>query len=383
MQSFMFVSPQEVHFGIGKIKELGQLSQKVGIKSALIVSDAFLATNGYIKEITDSLDSQGIKHAVFSDFESSPTVSQVEKGAELIHQNDYDGIIGFGGGSSLDVAKGISVLGKNPGPLKEYFGIEKVPQKGVPLILIPTTAGAGSEVSDACILKDDVTHLKGGIRSRYILPNIALLDPGLTVSMPPALTASTGMDALTHAIEGYVSNNASILTRMYHREAIRLISSNLRTAVGNGRDLQARYCVMLGSLYAGWAMAVASLGACHAMAYPVEAKCNAPHGDVCAALLPSVMRFNVLGNMELFREMAIAMGQPVDGLSVRDAAYKAVEAVEVLAEDLNIRTLSQIGAAPGDLDSFAKDAVDNTRLMSFNPRPMKQDACRLAYECAM
>lgn len=383
MQDFMFVSPQEVHFGFGKIKILGELCQKIGIKSALIVSDAFMVNSGNINIATESLNAEAVSHGVFSGVESSPTLSQVENGAEIMRQKKYDGIIGFGGGSSLDVAKGISVLSKNPSPITQYLGIEKVPQKGVPLILIPTTAGTGSEVSDACILKDDTTHLKAGIRSKHILPNIALLDPGLTVSMPPALTASTGMDALTHAIEGYVSNNASVLTRMYHREAIRLISSSLRTAVGNGKNRQARYNVMLGSLYAGWAMAVASLGACHAMAYPVEARYNAPHGDVCAALLPSVMRFNVLGNMEQFREMAIAMGQPVDGLSVRDAAYKAVEAIEILAKDLDIRTLSLIGASQKDMASFAKDAVDNTRLMSFNPRPMNPDTCRAVYEGAL
>lgn len=240
MQDFMFVSPQEVHFGFGKIKILGELCRKIGIKSALMVSDAFMVNSGNITIATESLNNEGVSHGIFSDFESSPTLSQVEKGAEIMRQEKYDGVIGFGGGSSLDVAKGISVLSKNPSPITQYLGIEKVPQKGVPLILIPTTAGTGSEVSDACILKDDTTHLKAGIRSKHILPNVALLDPGLTVSIPPALTASTGMDALTHAIEGYVSNNASVLTRMYHREAIRLISSSLRTAVGNGKNRQAR-----------------------------------------------------------------------------------------------------------------------------------------------
>ena len=349
----------------------------------LVVSDPFMVSSGLIGNVSDVLEKEGIPYSVYSDFSASPTVSSVEAGATIVSEKGYDGVIGFGGGSSLDVAKAVSILKNNPGPASLYFGIDKVPVKGAPLILIPTTAGTGSEVSDACILKDDTTHIKGGIRSKYIISDIALLDPGMTASMPPRLTASTGMDALAHAVEGYVSNGASVLTRMYHLEAIRLIHANLRNAVANGNDPDARYNMMLGSLYAGWAMAVASLGACHAMSYSVEGKYSVPHGESCAAMLPSVMQFNALGNMERFKEMAIAMGQPVDGLSLRDAANKAVEAVRLLAKDIGIRSLGQIGVKEEDLGDFAKTAVENKRLMSFNPRGMSEADCAAVFRASL
>lgn len=383
MKQFKFLSPQEIQFGAGTIKTVGEACQSLKITSALLVSDPFLVSEGHIAAVTKHLERCQISYSFYSEFESSPTLSQVENAAEIMKREGHDGVIGFGGGSSLDVAKAITILNGNPGPVSKYIGIEKVPQKGCPLILIPTTAGTGSEVSDACILKDDETHIKGGIRSKCIMSDIALLDPELTVSMPSKLTASTGMDALTHAIEGYASNNASVLTRLYHLEAIRLITSSLRSAVANGNNMEARENVMLGSLYAGWAMAVSSLGACHAMAYPIEANYNAPHGDVCAALLPAVMRFNVLGDMEGFKEMAVAMGQPVAGLSLRDAAYKAVEAVELLAQDLNLATLGDIGVLAEEIAELGQTASENERLMSFNPRPMRAGDCAKVYQDAL
>ena len=245
--------------------------------------------------------------------------------------------------------------------------------------MIPTTSGTGSEVSNACILKDDKTSVKYGICSRYLMADIALCDPELTVTCPPGLTASVGMDAYTHCIEGYISNNASVMTRMFHREAITLIARNLRNAVANGNDIEARYNMMLGSMYAGWAMAVASLGACHAMAYPVEGKYHASHGDANAALLASVMRYNALGNLSLFRDMAYFMGEKIDGLSDRDAAYKAVESVDLMVKDIGIKSLRQLGMTEEDLDEFAKLSVANTRLMGFNPRKVSVEACKEIY----
>ena len=368
LQEFSFLSAKEIKFGLGTVTYVGEACKKLGLKDVMVVSDPFIVESGMVKKVTDVLDTESIGYEIYSEFEASPSISQVENAARYMNEKGYRGLIGFGGGSSIDTAKAIAILMHNPAPVSQYFGVDKIPNAAAPMILIPTTAGTGSEVSDACILKDDTTHIKSGIRSRHLMADISILDPELTASMPPKLTASTGLDALTHCIEGYVSNASSPMSRMFHQEAIRLICSNLRNAVGNSNDMDARYNVLLGAMYAGWAMSTASLGACHAMAYPLESKYHIPHGDANASLLPAVMRFNVLGNMEKFKEMAVCMGENVDGLSVREAAYKAVRAVETLCSDLGIPKISEIGVVESDIKPFAEISFNNTRLMSFNPR---------------
>lgn len=368
LQTFSFLSAKEIKFGLGTVSYVADACKKLGLRNVLVVSDPFIVESGMVKKVTDVLEKESIAYEVYSDFEASPAVSKVEKAADYMNEKAYEGLIGFGGGSSIDTAKAVAVLMHNPAPISQYFGVNRIPNRAAPMILIPTTAGTGSEVSDACILKDDETHIKSGIRSTHLMADIAILDPELTASMPPRLTASTGLDALTHCIEGYVSNEASPMSRMFHREGIRLIFGYLRNAVGNSNDMDARYHVLLGAMYAGWAMSTASLGACHAMAYPLESKYSIPHGDANASLLPAVMRFNVLGNMEKFKEMAICMGENVEGLSVREAAYKAVKAVETLCEDLGVPKISEIGVVESDVKPFAEISYNNARLMSLNPR---------------
>lgn len=383
LHEFSFLSPQEIHFGLGTVRMVGSTCKKLKLASALVVSDRFMVESGFVKKVTAILDDNSIKYSVYSDFDPSPSILQVEKAYEFMKEKGYQGVIGFGGGSSLDTAKAIAILLNNPPPISQYFGIDQIPNPGCPMIMISTTAGTGSEVSDACILKDDITHVKSGIRSKYLVSNVSLIDPELTLTMPPRLTASTGMDALTHCVEGYVSNGSSVMTRLFHREAIRLICQNLRTAVGNGNDLEARYNVMLGSIYAGWAMSVASLGACHAMAYPIEGKYHASHGDANASLLPAVMRYNALGNLERFKEMAIAIGENVEGLTVREAAYKAVEAVELLKTDIGIPGISEYGVQESDLQPFAEIASKNSRLLGYNPRKLTAEDIKKIYQDAL
>jgi alcohol dehydrogenase class IV len=382
VQSFSFLSATEIRFGFDTVTTVGQACRTLGLDRVLVVSDPFMVASGMVRKVTDVLAAEGIEHDVFSDFEASPAVSSVEKGARIMQERDYQGVIGFGGGSSLDTGKAIALLRNNPLPVSTYYGVEKVPAPACPMIMIPTTAGTGSEVSNACILKDDATHIKNGICSRYMIASIAIIDPALTLSMPPALTAATGMDALTHCIEGYVSNKSSEMTRFFHREALRLISRNLRNAVWNGGQ-EARYNVMLGATYAGWAMSVASLGACHAMAYPVEGKYGAAHGEANAALLPAVMRYNAVGNLEKFCEMAEAMGEQIAGLSEREAGFKAVAAVETLARDIRIKTLAELGMREGDVEAFAQISVKNERLMSLNPRCVDLASCMEIYRDAL
>ncbi|MCI2061954.1 MAG: iron-containing alcohol dehydrogenase [Eubacteriaceae bacterium] len=381
---FNFLSATDVRFGIGAVKQVGQACRDLSVKKVLVVSDPFMVSSGNVTKVTDVLDDEGIEYSVYSDFEASPSIEQVANASDLMKENGFEGIIGFGGGSSLDTGKAIAVLNSNDMPVEQYFGIDKVPNPVCPLIMIPTTAGTGSEVSNACILRNAETGVKGGICSRFLMADIAICDPEMTVSCPPALTAAVGMDAYTHCIEGYVSNNANILTRTFHREAIKLISSNLRKAVANGNDIEARYNMMLGSTYAGWAMAVASLGACHAMAYALEGKYHAPHGAANAALLPAVMRYNALGNLSLFKEIAVLMGENVSGLNDRDAAYKAVTAVQQMVDDIDIKGVSELGMTEDDIEDFAKKTMKNqTRLLNFNPRRLTEETCAAIYRDAL
>ena len=383
-RNFNFLSATDVRFGMGAVKGVGQACRDLGLNRVLVVSDPFMVSSGTVKKVTDILGAEGIDYCVYSDFEPSPPISKVLKASQFMEEQQFQGIIGFGGGSSLDTGKAIAVLHANPLPVEQYFGIDKIPNPVCPMIMIPTTAGTGSEVSNACILRNDETGVKGGICSRYLMADIAICDPELTVTCPPALTASVGMDAYAHCIEGFVSNNANVLTRTFHREAIRLISRNLRKAVANGNDLEARYNMMLGSVYAGWAMAVASLGACHAMAYALEGKYHAAHGDANAALLPAVMRYNALGNLDLFREMACLMGEPVEGLSDRDAAFRAVESVQQLVDDIGIKSVAKLGMTEDDVEEFAESTIlRQTRLLGFNPRKLSKENCAAIYRDAL
>lgn len=380
---FNFLSATDIWFGFGEVKRVGDACKDLRMSRVLLVSDPFMVGSDMVRKVSDVLDAAGIAYTIYSEFSASPSVKEVESAYAFMKENKYEGVIGFGGGSSLDTAKAIAILLTNPPPVSQYYGVDRVPNPGCPMLLIPTTAGTGSEVSNACILKNDETHVKSGVTSKYLMADIAIIDPALTVSMPPALTASTGMDALTHGIEGFVSNYTNEVANLLQIEGIRLVARNLRNAVANGNDMDARYRVLLGSMYSGWAMSVTRLGACHAMAYPVEGKYGASHGDANAALLPAIMRYNALGNMERFKKIAVAMGENVEGLTLREAANKAVEAVELLTRDIGIKTLSQLGVQESDLKSFAELSVPNTRLMSANPRIVTVDAAVEIYRDAL
>ena len=377
------MSPTDIWFGPGSAGRIAEACQELHLDRVLLVADRYLVSSGSIRVVTDRLDHAGITYHVLSEFHPSPAVSEVEAACDVMRDHQLQGVIGFGGGSSLDVAKAVAMLQTNPLPVNQYAGMYKVPRKSAPLILIATTAGTGSEVSIGSILKDDVTHVKLGIQSKHILADISIADPELTISMPPALTAYTGMDALTHGIEGYVSRFGNDVLRLLQREGIRLISGSLRTAVFNGKDIQARQNVMMGSMLVGWAMASSRLGACHAMAYPVEAKHTAAHGEVNAALLPAVMRFNALGDLPRFRELAELLGEPVEGLSDRQAAFRGVEAVETLSADIGIQRLGALGVTEDELPEMADIAVNYERLMVANPRKVSFEDVMQIYRDAM
>jgi alcohol dehydrogenase class IV len=309
----------------------------------------------------------------------------VDRGLAVAKAKDVNLIVALGGGSAMDCAKGINFLLTNGGQMRDYWGVGKATKPMLLSIAIPTTAGTGSEVTQFAIITDTSRDVKMLIGSPHIMPRVALVDPLLTVSMDQRITAATGLDALTHAIEAYVSVKAHAVTDTLALEAIRLIAGNLRQAWANGDNLAARTNVMNGALQAGMAFSNSSVALVHGMARPIGAYFHVPHGVSNAALLSDVIRFSIPGNPKRYAEIAGAMGEVIEGLSVLDAAALAVDAVERLAQDLKVPTLAALGVEEKKFDSIvdqmARDAIASGSPGN-NPRKATQEEIVQLYKAA-
>jgi len=379
----LFRTTRRILFGAGSAEKTGTEAQLLKAKKALIITDPGVIQAGLLEGIEKSLQSVGIPFAIFDGVEPDPRIEVVEKSAEKAKKEGMDLIIGFGGGSSLDIAKVTSVMVANPGKIDSFFGIDLVPNPGVPVILIPTTAGTGSEVTPIAILSDTKEKLKKGIVSPTLFPEVALVDPKLTVGLPPSVTAFTGMDALTHAIEACYSVNATGLSDLLAIRAMELISKNLRMAYAYGENLSARSNMMEGSLLAGIAFANAGVGAVHAFAYPLGGEFHLAHGLTNTLMLPYVMRYNILGCPYKFAQMAKAFGEKVEGLSELDAAETAVKFVERLSDDLRVpRRLRDVGIPEKAIPGLAEAAMKVTRLLANNPRKISLEDANAIYKSA-
>ena len=377
-------SPHLILAGFGAVERLGQEAKGIGATRALVVTDRGVIDSGIGKRIKDLLEKEGIGVQFYDRVLSDPDVACFEGCLGEARKGKFDLIVGVGGGSSMDIASISSVMLTNPGNVYDYFGVNLVKNPGVPTILIPTTAGTGAEVTPNAILTDTKEHLKKAVVSPYILPRVAIIDPVLTVSMPPSVTSSSGIDALTHAVESYTSNNATLLTDLYAKEAMILIGRSLRTAVANGNNLEARYDMAIGSLYAGISLANAVVTAVHALAYPLGGTYNVAHGIANGLLLPYVMEFNVLGNITKFARIAQLLGERVGHLSLLDQAYQAPKAVRALYQDLKIpQSLTELKVPRDGIPAMAKAAMNVTRLMGNNPRTMTVQDVEKIYQKAL
>lgn len=283
----------------------------------------------------------------------------------------------------MDVAKAVSILLTNAGKAEDYLGLGKIKKPGVPKIMVPTTAGTGAEVTFTAVFINEKTRSKGGMNGDPLYPDAAVLDPALTLSMPPGITATTGIDAFTHALEAYVSTQAHPISDMYALEAISLISDNLAKAYAHGGNLEARSAMLMGSLLAGKALATAGVGLVHAMSYPMGGMFNIPHGLANAVLLPYVVDYNVIGNPEKFAVLADVMGCATEGLTVREAANAAVEAVFSLNMDVGIpASLEQLGIPEEKIPEMADVALTVARPIENNPRKPTRDEIIKVYEIA-
>jgi len=367
---FSFTGAKKIIFGNGAFDTLGDTIREMKASRPLIVLDRNLSNLGFRDQIADVLGKNGLKAAIFDKHvEAEPRLELADEGARAAQKGKCDIVVGIGGGSAMDVAKAVAVLTANNGRAVDYLGLNKVPGPGLPTIMVPTTAGTGSEVTFTAVFVRQDLKKKEGMNSPYLYPELALLDPVLTLTLPPVSTASTGIDALCHAIESFTSVNASPISEMFSLHAIQLISDNLRTCVHDGGNLEAREKTLLGSLYAGLGLANAGVGAVHSLSYPLGGKYGVSHGLANTVMLPHVMAFNLPGALEKFVIIAEAMGEIVDDMPLREAAYLAVEAVQSLIEDCGIyTTLEDLNIPEEDFPDLAKVAMTVARPLENNPR---------------
>jgi alcohol dehydrogenase class IV len=328
-----FITTQVVHHGPGALNQLSREVRKRSSQRVGIITDPGIAQIGILQRVRDIVETDTF---CFAEVIPEPPYELVNQCVGFLKEHQCDLVIGLGGGSSIDTAKMAAVMLNNTENISEYFGVDKVPNPGIPVIAIPTTAGTGSEVSPASVFTDSQDNTKKGVRTDFLMPSVAFLDPELTLSLPQKLTASTGIDALTHAIECYTALNATLLSDLAAEKGMSLIGTHLRKAYADGRDIDARYGMLMGSYLAGIALAVANVGVVHALAQTIGGLYHIPHGIANALFLPYVMEFNRIGCREKYAHVAALMGESIDGLSLDDASLKAVKAVRRLTQDLSI-----------------------------------------------
>ena len=383
MKTFSFTGAKKIVFGKGSFASLAEHLTELKVSRPLVVLDANLAESGFGEKLSGLLDKAKIEFVLYDKAAPEPPIELADEGAKLAIRKKCDGVVGIGGGSAMDLAKAIAVLAANKGKAEDYLGLNKVPGPGLPKIMIPTTAGTGSEVTFTAVFIRKKLKKKEGMNSPYLYPELALLDPELTLTLPPHATAATGIDALCHAIESYTSINASPMSEMMSLEAIRLISDNLRTAVHDGTNIEAREAMLLGSLYAGLGLANAGVTAVHSLSYPLGGKYGISHGLANTIMLPRVMAFNLPGAQEKFVDIAEIMGEIVDDRPLREAAYLAVEAVEALIEDCGVfTTLEELEIPEADFPELAKVAMTVARPLANNPCKMTpEEMVEIYQEC--
>jgi len=331
-----FFIPSVTLIGIGASKEIPGKIKALGGKKPLIVTDPGIVATGILKQVTDILDAAKVKYEVYDKTIPNPTDANVAEGVEFYKNAKCDSLITLGGGSSHDCGKGIGLVVSNGGTIHDYEGVDKSTKPLPPYVAVNTTAGTASEMTRFCIITDLSRKVKMAIVDWRVTPGIALDDPLLMVGMPPALTAATGMDALTHAVEAYVSTIATPMTDACAEKAIELIFQHLRPAVANGKDIVAREGMCFAQYLAGMAFNNASLGHVHAMAHQLGGFYDLPHGECNAILLPHVEKFNLIAKVDRFVKMAEIMGENVAGMAPRDAAELALDAIRKLSADVGI-----------------------------------------------
>ncbi|HAU8281503.1 TPA: L-threonine dehydrogenase [Vibrio vulnificus] len=382
MASAFFI-PTVNLMGAGCLKDAADSIKAQGFTKGLIVTDKILNQIGVVKQVQDLLSERHVEAVVFDGTQPNPTIGNVNAGLALLKQNECDFVISLGGGSPHDCAKGIALVAANGGEIADYEGVDKSAKPMLPLIAINTTAGTASEMTRFCIITDEERHIKMAIVDKHTTPLISVNDPELMLAKPASLTAATGMDALTHAVEAYVSIAATPITDAVAIKAIELIQAHLRTAVAHGDDIEAREQMAYAQFMAGMAFNNASLGYVHAMAHQLGGFYDLPHGVCNAILLPHVQRYNAQVCPERLRDVAKAMGVNVEGMSAEQGAEAAIDAIVTLAKDVGIPAgIRELGAKSEDIPTLADNALKDACGFT-NPKQATHEEISAIFEAAM
>ncbi len=378
---FMFETARSMVAGQHTIAELVPRIKRHGdFKHVVIVTQPSIKAMGVIDRMESELSHAGITSRCYTDVKPEPTVDNIQQVYSRIASEPVDLFIGIGGGSVLDATKLFSVLMTDPVDVMSLIGIDRVSKPGIPTVLIPTTSGTGSEVTPNAIVTIPEQELKVGIISRHLLPMLVIIDPALTVSLPPHITAATGMDAFTHALESYISTRANPISDMFALESIRLISGSLLQAYHHGFDLQARENVLLGSMYGGMALSSAGTAAVHALAYPLGGKFNITHGVANSMLLPHVMTFNRDAIQTRLGHVACAMGLQIGTEGGKAVSEAVIRRIFEWTSEMDIpQNLRAFGVTDVDIGELAVAASKVTRLLNNNPKPMNIDDIQAVY----
>ncbi|MBU3568716.1 iron-containing alcohol dehydrogenase [Priestia aryabhattai] len=379
---YQFQTADHIISGPNSLESLGEQLRLIGteVKSALIITQPPMKDLGFVDKVTNQLSTKGIKTDINMNILPEPTVENIEEVFQSSANEQYDVLIGIGGGSVLDTTKILSVLRTNDKSVRGLLGTDLVEHPGVPTILIPTTSGTGSEVTPNAIVTLPDEELKIGIVSKYLLPKIVILDPMLTLGLPRPITAATGMDAFTHSLESFISNKANLISDMVALESIRLISSSIVEAYQNGDSVEAREKMLVGSMYGGMALTSAGTAAVHALAYPLGGKFKIPHGVANSMLLPHVMEFNMDAITDRLFLVAEPMGISVQGYSKAEVAQKVVDRIVEWTNVLEIpQNLKEYGVTEDDIPELAISAAKVTRLLNNNPKEVSLEDMEAIY----
>lgn len=367
-----FVNP-EIIFGQGTLSQVGESLVRLGAQKVFLVTDPGVIQAGWVDQAIPFIEQKELDYEIWSRVTPNPKDHEVEAAARRYRKSGCDAVLAIGGGSSIDCAKAVAMLSTNgDSDIHHFEGIDKITRPLPPMVMVPSTAGTGADVSQFCIVTDTERRLKMVIASKSLVPDISITDPLLLTTKDRELTAHTGMDALTHAIEAYISVAATPLTDVHALNAMRLISRNLRESVASQTNLRAKEAMAMAALQAGLAFSNAVLGATHAMGHQVGGLLDLPHGEVEAILLPYVLEYNYIAVTERYVDMAQALGQEVTGLSRREAGWQTIKAVKALARDIGIpQTLADIGVKADIIPHLSSNAMQDICLVT-NPRDTSQ-----------
>jgi len=381
MKDFIFQMPRKIEIGFSKSRDIAKIIKEIELQRVLVVVDYNLKKMGIVDQMFNNLKKENISFTVFNNIKNEPTITEIDQAInDLNVVSNFDGVVGIGGGSTIDVAKLLAVSGSIKGSIRDYLGINLIKESSIPTIMIPTTSGTGAEVTPNAIVKDPVEGGKKGVVSSFLIPDRVILDPELTISLPPKITAETGIDAFTHAIECFICNKSNVMSDLFAIDSMKLINKYLRRAVRNGGDKEARYYMALGSLYGGVAITNSGTGGVHGLAYPLGGKYNISHGLSNSILLADVMEFNAKAVPEKFIKVAEVMGIETTNFPKEKVVESVVDEIRKLVIDVGI-TIEGFEVSEEVLDNLAKTAIsEQQRLLKNNPRTISYEDARQIYK---